>query len=198
MPAEIYEIQEPEEEQLDFTEKALDTPESITTEATREIATLPAQSLKGKAIISIANGKKLGEVAEVLFDPHSLRVASLMSTSGGLLSRRTQAVPASDVSVWGIDVILVKSPQLLQMDDMSGRDEWAKLSEDLSGRYVVSTDGVRIGQVSDVLIDQNGKVTGYSLSQVFVEGPIKQSQVIPVAATSSLGKDVLIVDRNKL
>jgi uncharacterized protein YrrD len=114
-----------------------------------------------------------------------------------LLNRRTEALPAEHVVVWGKDAILVDSAKMIDVKQLPKYDRWVRLSDNLNGRYVVSTDGVRIGQVSDVIIDEQGRVSGYRLSQAFVEGKVKDKMMVPVEATSSLGKDVLIVDRSK-
>jgi sporulation protein YlmC with PRC-barrel domain len=56
--------------------------------------------------------------------------------------------------------------------------------------------GTRIGTLGDVVLDLKGQLVAYALDQVFVEGPLAESERIPVEAAHSLGHDVLIVDGN--
>jgi hypothetical protein len=57
---------------------------------------------------------------------------------------------------------------------------------------------MRIGQLNDVVIDNQGRLIAYDLAQVYVEGPLAESKRIPVEATHSLGPDVLIIDMNRI
>ena len=164
----------------------------------------PAQDLEGKALVNINTGEKLGSIADLLFDPQSLRIAAvLVAAGGGSLSSlftggATTAIPASAVRVWGKDAVLVEAPNTIPVEKIDGYNNLVKLSDQIRDRYVVSTDGRRVGQVEDVLVDNQGRLAGYSLSQVFIEGPLADSRQIPVEATSALGQDVLLVDMNRI
>jgi uncharacterized protein YrrD len=159
----------------------------------------PARQLNGKAIIDIQTGEKIGQVDDLLFDPNTLGIGALLFSEGGLFNRQSQSLPAINVQVWGKDVLLVnRSGTGGALDQMPGKDEFVKLSDQLRGRYVVSTAGERVGQIDDVLIDDRGRLVGYDLSQVFIQGRLAELKRIPVEATSSLGKDVLIVNLDQL
>jgi uncharacterized protein YrrD len=200
MPAEIFNY-EPENEssEVAVTRPALGEESEQTSHFTLEPEeiSVPGRQLRGKAIVYIRSGEKLGDVSKVLFDPQSLRIAALISQHGSLLNRQELAFPAEDVVIWGKDAILTKNREPLSTDETSQLEAYIDLSEQLEGRYVVSTDGVRVGQINDVIIDESGRIASYALSQVFIKGPVGQSKRIPVEATSSLGEDVLIVDRAK-
>lgn len=151
--------------------------------------------ITGKSLISAHGGEKLGEVSNILIDPDTLRVSALVISQGNIFNREDLIFPADDVQVWGKDVILIKqSGAGRREEEFPGREKWLNVSDDIKGRYVVSMDGTRIGQVNDVVIGPDGRILGYDLSQVFVEGPLAESKRIPVDATHSLGKDVLIVN----
>jgi len=159
----------------------------------------PARQLNGKAIVDIQTGEKIGQVDDLLFDPNTLGIGALLFSEGGLFNRQSQSLPAINVQVWGKDVLLVnRSGTGGTLDQMPGKDEFVKLSDQLRGRYVVSTAGERVGQIDDVLIDERGRLVGYDLSQVFIQGRLAELKRIPVNATSSLGKDVLIVNLDQL
>lgn len=200
MPAEVFDYAPEEEEREDALEqeasREVDEPRTQFT-LEPEVTSVPGRRLRGKAIVYIRNGEKLGDISKVLFDPQSLQVVALISQQGSLLNRQELAYPAADVVIWGQDAILTKNKEPLSTDEKGKLEQYVDLSEQLEGRYVVSMDGVRVGQVNDVIIDQTGRIAYYDLSQVFIKGPVGQSKRIPAEATSSLGEDVLIVDRSK-
>jgi uncharacterized protein YrrD len=155
----------------------------------------PTQSLIGMPIVSSREGTKLGSVADIFIDRENLQIAGITTSKGGLFQRETQCVPAKAITVWGKDVILVEDGASIRLEsEMSGRENWLSVSQDIRRRYVVSLDGTRIGQVQDVIVDSLGRVVGYEMNQVFVEGPISKSKRIPSSATHALGKDVLVIE----
>jgi uncharacterized protein YrrD len=200
MPAEVFDY-EPKEGESEVAQEGqvIGERDEHTTQfrLEPEETSVPGRRLRGKAIVYIRSGEKLGDISKVLFDPQSLRVAALISQQGSLLNRQELAYPAKDVVIWGKDAILTKNKAPLSTDERPQLEDYVDLSEQLEGRYVVSTDGVRVGQINDVIIDQTGRIAYYDLSQVFIKGPVSQSKRIPVEATSNLGEDVLIVDRSK-
>lgn len=170
----------------------------------QEVSAHPAHELYNKPIINIQNGAKIGNLVDLLFDPETLQIAGLsishanMRGLSSFFNRDTDTLPASAVQVWGKDVILVHSQEMVNEVKNPGAEKWVRLSNQLHGFPVVSTDGTRVGQVDDVLVDTRGRIAGYDLSQVYIDGPLKESKRIPIQATSSLGKDVLIVDMSKI
>lgn len=62
----------------------------------------------------------------------------------------------------------------------------------------MSQDGTRIGELNDVVIDNNGVVVGYDLAKVSIEGPVAKSKRIGVEATHALGPDMLVIDQTRL
>lgn len=170
----------------------------------QDVNVQPSRELHSKPIINVQNGEKIGNLEDLLFDPDTLQIAglSLSRASSGSLSsffnRDTDTLPASSVRVWGRDVILVNDQEMIDEVKNPGVEKWVRLSNQLHGHPVVSTDGARIGEVNDVLVDSQGRIAGYDLSEVYIDGPLNESKRIPIQATSSLGKDVLIVDMKKI
>ena len=154
-----------------------------------------AQELHGNSVISMDNGQIIGSVADIMIDPEALKAAALATSKGNLLNREIEAITAENVQVWGRDVILVKQPDVIVKEDqLPELDRWLSVADNIKGRDVIDTKGTRIGKIKDVLINADGHLAGYRLSQVFVEGPLAQSLWISAEATRSLGEDVLIVE----
>jgi uncharacterized protein YrrD len=163
---------------------------------------MPLQSMHdliGKPIISVTNGQKIGSVADIMVDPDRLVLSALVTSKGGLLSRKIEAIRATEVQVWGIHAILVKDPDvILKEDELYDRDAWMSFADDLKSRDIVSLDGARVGPIKDILIDLHGKLAAYELARFYQEVEGLEEKRIPVEATQSLGKDFLVVNLKKI
>jgi len=157
-----------------------------------------SQGLKGKTVVSVSDGQIIAKVTDVLIDLEARQVAVLIVSKSGLFKRgATEAIPGKEVQVWGQDVILVSRPDVvISEDQLFGREKWLSVPAQIKGRTVVGTDGTRIGELQDLVIDAQGQVIAYELARVFVGGPVAESKRIAIELTSSLGPDVLIVDAN--
>jgi uncharacterized protein YrrD len=159
------------------------------------VTSRPGQHYIGKAIVSIQEGRKIGSVADIVINGDSLQVAAVITSKGAFFNREVEAILAEEIQVWGEDVVLVEVPDVIKHESqIPERNRWLYLNDSIRGRYVVSVDGTRVGQIGDVLIDTHGTLRGYELSKVFIEGPVADSKRITADATHSLGKDVLVVN----
>ncbi|MGC9346557.1 MAG: PRC-barrel domain-containing protein [Anaerolineae bacterium] len=158
-----------------------------------------AQAMKEMPIVSFSNGEIIAKVTDMLINPQSRSVSALLSTEGGLLSRTTKVIPATEIQVWGEDVVIVTGPDIfINKEELPCHEQCLSLVNQIKGREVVGQDGTRIGTLSDVLIDDEGRLVGYDLGKVDIEGPVAKSKRIGVEATYALGPDVLVVDESKL
>jgi uncharacterized protein YrrD len=131
---------------------------------------------------------------DVLIDPDTQHVSALVTLKGNWLGDGTEAVPSEQVRVWGHDAILVSQPDaVVQVRRLPDVGKWLSVTGDLKGRMVTGTDGTRIGVLNDVVIDARGQVIGYDLTEVFVDGPVAWSRLVPAEAVRSLGRDALLV-----
>jgi uncharacterized protein YrrD len=148
--------------------------------------------LKGKTILSVNEGAKIGSVDDVLIDPNSLRIAALTVTSGGVFDRETNYVPASDVNKWGKDAVLVEGREVFRAEaDISDRETWISAGNKLNGLTMVDSQGTRLGRIEDVMIDESGKIVSYRISDSMMGG---RSRDIPAGTTKAMGEDVVIVE----
>jgi uncharacterized protein YrrD len=151
--------------------------------------------LRGKKIISVTNGEIIGEVVDILVDPEERYVAALVTSKGNLFRRETQMLSREDIQVIGRHVILSTRPDVVRnSEDFTTSEKWVAVSDHLRGNDVVTNDGTRIGRLQDIIVDPNGMIVGYALSNVAVSGPISETKQIPAASIMSFGKDVVIVD----
>lgn len=151
--------------------------------------------LKGKTILSLDSGEKLGQVDDVLVDPNALRVSGLLVNRGNVLDRDTQIITMTDIDRWGRDAVLVRDANVFKPEtDVHERENWLSASDKLKGLSVVSTDGERLGKIDEVLIDGNGQILAFRISEGMSAGRFGEKREIPAHATQKIGDDVAIVD----
>lgn len=154
--------------------------------------------LIGKPVISVTNGQNIASVVDFMIDPEKLDVTALVTSKGGLLSRKIEAIRAKEVQVWGMHAVLVKDfDVILKEDELYDREAWMSIADDIKSREVVTIDGTRLGTVRDILIDRQGKMLAYELTKVSKDVQAFEGKLIPISATQSLGKHILVVDLKK-
>ena len=67
------------------------------------------KDLVGKPIYSVTEGKLLGEVKDLYLDQEAGTITGIFLGKEGLFSRKALLIPRDGVSVFGLDVILVKN-----------------------------------------------------------------------------------------
>jgi uncharacterized protein YrrD len=155
--------------------------------------------LIGKPVISVTNGQNIGRVADIMLDPLKLALSALVTSKGGLLSRKIEAIRAAEVQVWGIHAILVNdSDVILKRDELYDRQDWMSFSDHLKSHPIVSLDGARLGVIKDIFIDRYGKLAAFELARLNQDIEGLQHKRLPLAAVQSLGRDFLVVDMTKI
>ena len=157
-----------------------------------------SRNIIGKPLVTITHGEIIGKVKDVLIDPDRYEIAALV-LPGKLFSRKTMVLPRHQIHVFGKDVILVKSNEAMPRDDtLENVSSLLAVAKQMQGQEIVTEEGLRIGEVDDVLIDEKGRVVSYALKKISVEGPVAQTKRIPLSFTRTLGPDVIIVDSSAL
>ena len=163
-----------------------------------EIIRLSAE-LKDKPIVSMVDGKIIAKVKDLLVDPDTRTISAILFEEGGILSRQAKLIPSDAVQVWGVDVILITSADaVVSKEQLECSQRCLTVGTQLKGRAIVSQDGKQIGELNDVVIDDQGVVVGYDLSKVSIGGAVAKSKRIGVDATHALGPDVLVIDQARL
>ena len=142
---------------------------------------------QNKWVVSITDGKKLGEVKDVYFDSEVTKVTAILVAVEGLFGRRFFGVAREAIQVYGIDAWLVSgSDKVVDLDQIPGSDAFIPV-DDLRGRTIHSEGGTQIGVIEDILLDAETNVLGFTLSRVFAYGPLSERKTIARAAITSLG-----------
>jgi uncharacterized protein YrrD len=148
---------------------------------------ITAKEQSNKPLISITDGKKLGEIKGLYLDGDMRQVAGVFLGTEGLIKRKTLALARSSVLVYGVDVWLVSgSDQVVALDAIPDSATFTLVS-DLKGREIQTEGGTKLAIVEDVLFDSEARVLGFALGKVYSEGPLAEKKAIVREAVIDLG-----------
>jgi uncharacterized protein YrrD len=153
----------------------------------------------GNPVISVSEGRSIGKVKDVYLTMNLQSVAGIyLGSTGGLFSSRSSfLVKSEDVVTMGEDAVIVKHDDVIQEEkDISDIDETWLRRDELQGRTVESPGGTKIGKVGDVIINKEGKVLGFSLSQVYISGPVAENRSVAIHTVQDVGNEdgVMTID----
>jgi sporulation protein YlmC with PRC-barrel domain len=69
---------------------------------------------------------------------------------------------------------------------LTAAKEWLRRDK-LAGRDVDTPGGTRLGQLGDVIVDATGRITGFAMWKVFVEGPLADKRIVDRGAVLDTG-----------
>jgi uncharacterized protein YrrD len=119
--------------------------------------------LKGRAVVSLDNAQKMGEVEDLMVEPVSRHIVSLKVRTG--LFSAAQFVPAGEVKNVGVDAVTIAAHAGPAPQSAEGAPPLVELTRIL-GNKVVTDAGTLVGELRDVLLDwANLTITGYEVSE---------------------------------
>lgn len=158
------------------------------------------KDLINKPIYTLDEGKLIGKAQDLFLDDSLEVVLGLYLGAQGLVRRKNQLIRSGDVSVFGVDAILVKNADAVTDDSsLAAAKAWLRRDK-LAGREVDTPGGTRLGVIGDIILDATGRITGFGLSRVYVEGPLAEKRVIDRGAVLDVGNEDggMTVDLNRL
>jgi uncharacterized protein YrrD len=143
---------------------------------------LRSKDIIGLPIFTIAEGKEIGKITEILVNPSRGVVAALA------VENTTQIVTYSSIKNIGKDAVMIDSTsQLLEISEHKSIERWKDIK--IIDSKVVTSSGRYLGQVNEFLLDSiTGKILSCMVSNL--EG---ERVVIPASRIVTFGKDALIV-----
>lgn len=137
-----------------------------------------SKDLIGKSVVSIDEGRLIGTVRDVYLDPTLEWLAGVHLGKEGLISRRSLLIPREAIAVFGVDYVLAKQSDVVTDEKtLPEAEHWLRLDK-LQGREVDTTGGTKVGVVGDAILDEEARIVGFTLSRVYVEGPVAESRTI--------------------
>lgn len=151
---------------------------------------MDADKLKGMAVISIAEGTRLGRVDDVLFDTQALRVAAIQASG----DRQTFVVPFAGLKNIGADAVTVENSGVTQAASKGGAFASFTGLGKLKGLKVVDSTGTFLGTISAVDLDEvGGRLLGINVHKGGVLGLGGTTTTIAAEAIRSVGPEIVTV-----
>jgi sporulation protein YlmC with PRC-barrel domain len=148
---------------------------------------LTAKSHTNKPLVSLTDGKIVGEIKDLYVDRDMRQVAAVHLGKEGLLKRKALMLARSAVQVYGVDVWLVAgSDKVAGPEDIADADTFV-LVGDLRGREIQTEGGTKVGVLDDVVLDAEARVLGFVLGKTYVQGPLADRKTIAREAVIKLG-----------
>lgn len=144
------------------------------------------KQILNKQLISLTDGKKVGEVKDLYFDEHMMKIVAVYLGSEGLINKKHFALTRDKIQVMGIDAWLVSDSAFIPAETLADADRLIMYS-DVRGREIVTEGGTKIGAVDDVLFDADGDILGFALGKIVVQGPLAERKTIARSAISTIG-----------
>ena len=140
-----------------------------------------------KPLISITDGKQLGEIKGLYLDLEMRQVIAIHVGAEGLINRKALAIPRTAVQVYGIDVWLVSGPAVItNLEDIPDAATFTLLSN-LRGREIQTEGGTKLAVIEDVILDNEANVLGFALGKVYAQGPLAEKKAIVREAITDFG-----------
>lgn len=160
---------------------------------------LLGDNLMNKVVISLNEGRIVGKVKAFYLDWELTRITAVQLGSEGLFHRKFSLVRQEDISLFGVDTVLVnKSQAVTTSNEVTEFDTWLPLDK-LRGREVDTPGGTKIGTIGDIIFDDKGHLLAFKLARLFVEGPLAETQQIAREAILDTGREdgIITVDLAK-
>lgn len=139
-------------------------------------------SLIGNPVFGSSDGRKLGEVKDLYLDDDLTSVVGIYLGREGLLRPTSLFVERGAIELFGIDALLAARTFTVQEGAEAPEPPgWLRL-EQLRGREVWTPGGTKIGKVGDVALDEEARITGFSLVNLSVKGPVAEADAVARAA----------------
>jgi sporulation protein YlmC with PRC-barrel domain len=154
------------------------------------------KDLVNKQIISVTDGRSLGSAKDIYIDSELMDITGIYLGSEGIIKRKHFLISRADVVVFGIDAILVRgSDVIVEENDLPESVAWVRLSK-LSKREVDTPGGTKVASIGDIILGEQGNITGFALSRVYLEGPIEKNGTISRTAVIDTGGEdgVMTID----
>jgi len=150
--------------------------------------------LHGIAVISLADGKKIGTCDDFYFDPSTQSVYALQVKTS-LFGHKV--LPVSYLSTFGQDAITVASEEGLRSQSEDERVVALPSGQRLNAYKVMSTSGTLVGTVGNVLLDISTptalKIAAFELARGLGERLGGRYPTFPASQVVRYGEDVLVI-----
>ena len=148
--------------------------------------------LLGLPAVADGSGRRIGTVADVLFDDACTRVLGVVVRRGRVFTDR-RVIGFSDITTIDRGALMVRDESASRAPTADEIGAMAKNRRSMQGKPVVSRTGSYVGQVADVLFDESsGDVVGFAVGEPARTGRWRPRAVLPADLNPVVGRDVVI------
>ena len=150
--------------------------------------------LRGQAVVTLSDGKKVGTCDDFYFDPATQQVYALRVKTG-LFGHKVLLV--TDIKGIGEDAITTANEERLRKESEDKRLSTLIPGQDLLSYRVMSASGTLLGTIGNVLLatgtPTSPRLTAFELSGGLREQLSRRYPTFPAEQVLSYGADVLVI-----
>ena len=154
-----------------------------------------AKNLIGLKAVSQHEGKDLGKVHDLLFSHDSRQLLGLLMHERGLFGiSDATSIPWSQVREIGTHAVMVPSENAMikvHSDDAIAEAYDNELT--LTSKQLTTDKGETLGKISDLYLDEDGRVVGYEVSGGLFADAFNGKRYLDAPADITVGKDVILM-----
>ncbi|MBK7916639.1 MAG: PRC-barrel domain-containing protein [Chloroflexi bacterium] len=144
----------------------------------------------GNPVITVNDGRSIGRVKDIYLSANCTLVTGIYLGTEGLFSRKSFLVKSEDLITIGQDAVLVRHADVIHEEgNLTETEETWLRRDELQGRPVDTSGGTKVGKIGDVIINEAGQVLGFSLSYVYVAGPIAENRSVAIHTVQDVGHE---------
>ncbi|MCX7622157.1 MAG: PRC-barrel domain-containing protein [Thermomicrobium sp.] len=150
------------------------------------------RAVRGRPVIAVDTGERLGAVQDALVDPQQRRVVALRIRRGGRFRGDLADVPFEALHHLGPDAVTIPQHGALRP---AGEAEQGHLRiDDLARLRVVTELGEARGRLDDVEFEpSSGLLTALVVVPPGIGGVLGRRQSVPIALVRAIGRDAVVL-----
>ncbi len=150
------------------------------------------RELIGLSVMDSSSGRLLGEVRDLLYDPAKNKLVGFVIADHGWLWGAKLLIYDQVHSV-GTDVVFVDGEKTIH--NTRNHPDYKKVYQDridIRGYLLLTGNGEVVGTIKDVLVDPEGNLVGYEVSDGVVHDLLSGRKTVPTANNMVISEDTVI------
>lgn len=149
-----------------------------------------ARTIIGLPVISLAEGIRVGEVKDVVFDPEGRKIAALVITEASW-RHDAEIIPMDKVRSFGRDAVTIYAMDgLIRARTDHDLNRLFASDVKLDGLLVMTEGGNYLGILEEIIVGPHGEMIAYEISTSFAEDVQQGKSFIPANEAATVGRDV--------
>ena len=153
------------------------------------------QEMIGISVFDVEAGKEIGKVCDFIVDAHWTIVGFELERKA-LFSNMVKTIDWSDIVAYGEDAVMIRNQQAVRTTKADNIQFTYSLGKNkLKDLPVITEEGLNLGRISDVYINQEvgNTIVGLEISDGFVTDIIEGRKWLPCTSDMVVGEDAVVV-----